>query len=105
MAASARSSVPFSDAASWAEQGEYAAGHTDLATYAALVVRSTSCRTRLEDQYTVSSKCVDYIGVVQFKQVFPVVMGQSQHGCLWCNGVSGLCALQPLYPSLTERDK
>src|SRR3989454_12453498 len=75
MAASARSSVPFSGAGSWAEQGEYAAGHTGFATYAALVARSTSGWPRLEDQYFASSECVDCIGVVQYKQVFPVGMG------------------------------
>src|SRR6266436_5069089 len=105
MAASARSPVPFSDAGSWAEQGEYAAGHTPLATHAALVARSTGCRTCLEDQYSAASECVDCVGVVQCKQFFPVGMGQSQHGCLWCGRLSGLCPLQPLYPSLTNRDK
>ncbi len=37
MAASARSSVPFSGAGSWAEQGDHAAGHPGSATYAAFV--------------------------------------------------------------------
>src|SRR2546422_7340841 len=100
MAASARSSVPFSGAGSWAEQGEYAAGHTGLATHAAPVARSTSGRACLEDQFSDSTECVDYVGIVTYKQVFPVGMDQSQHSCLCCDSVSGLCPLEPLYLSL-----